>query len=156
MNIVAAIVVFLTGVFVQWLWSTHFPIWGLSPQLLLIMTVAVAARNGAAAGQCYGFAWGLFLDVLSAHVFGAHALGLTLTAYFSGVLRRQVDVASAAPQLILIALLTPAYFLYYGTAGWLFERDFLWSGWVVFLATPLYNCLAAPFAFEFTRRFVDV
>jgi rod shape-determining protein MreD len=153
---ISAVFVFIAGATAHWLWSTHFPIAGLAPQVLLVLTVAVSTRAGAVAGQCYGFAWGLFLDILSAHVFGAHALGLTVIAYFTGGIRRQMDVGSAAPQLVLVALLTPIYFLYYGTAGWIFEHEFLWSGWLAFVVIPFYNCIVAPFAFEFTRRFVDL
>ena len=84
MKYLSGVFVFFLGIFIHWIWSTHFPIWGLFPQVLLILTIAVAARSGPLAGQCYGFAWGLFLDVTSAHVFGANALVFTWTAYSTG------------------------------------------------------------------------
>lgn len=156
MRYTAATIAFIVGIIVEWVWSTHFTVFDLAPQILLVLTIAVASRSGAVAAQCFGFAWGLYLDVVSAHVFGANALALTLVGYFVGSLRRQMDVASAAPQLVLIALLTPAYFLFYGLTGFLFEGEFLWVGWRIFLAGPFYNCLFAPFGFEFIRRFVDL
>ena len=58
--------------------------------------------------------------------------------------------------LVLIALLTPCFFLYHGVAGWIFERDFLWVGWKQFLVDPLYNCVVVPFGFAFTQKFVDL
>lgn len=152
----SAVFVFLAGLMLQWMWATYFPLWGLAPQVLLILTVAVSARSGAVTGQCFGFAWGLFLDLLSAHVFGANALAFTLAAYLVGALRRQMDVASPAPQLALTFLLTPAYFLFLGLTGRVFEHQFLWVGWKAFLLNPFYNCLVAPFLFELVRKFVHV
>ncbi|MFC1678881.1 rod shape-determining protein MreD [Elusimicrobiota bacterium] len=154
MRYLEGVFVFFAGVIVHWLWGTYFSVQGLAPQVLLILTVAVASRSGPVAGQCYGFAWGLFLDVASAHVFGAHALGLTLTAYIVGMLRRQMDVASVPSQAMLLVVFTPVYMLFYGVAGLIFEHEFLLGGWKVFLLIPLYNCVISPFAFAFVRRFV--
>lgn len=156
MRYFAAVFVFLFGVIIHWMWSTYFSFFGLAPQLLLVLTVAAASCGGPVVGQCFGFAWGLCLDLLSAHVFGANALGLTFVGYFVGGLRRQMDVASSAPQFVLIGLLTPAYLIFYGLIGLLFEHHFLWAGWTVFLVVPFYNCLVIPFAFEFSRRLIDL
>jgi cell shape-determining protein MreD len=89
-------------------------------------------------------------------VFGAHALTLTLTAYAVGTVRRQIDVSSGSSQLVLLAVLTPAYILFYAMTGLVFEKSFLWGGWKVFILSPFYNCLVAPLVFEATRRWVDL
>lgn len=154
MRYLEGVFVFFVGAVVHWLWCTYFTVGGMAPQVLLILTVAIASRSGPVAGLCYGFAWGLFLDVLSAHVFGAHALGLTLTAYFVGLLRRQMDVASIPSQAMLLAVLTPVYMLFWGLAGLVFEHRFLWPGWSVFVVSPVYNCVVSPFAFAFVLRFI--
>jgi rod shape-determining protein MreD len=148
--------VFFGGFVVHWLWSTYLPFFGLAPQVLLVMTVAIAARSGPIAGQCFAFAWGLLWDALGIHVFGAHALTLTLTAYAVGTVRRQIDVSSGSSQLVLLAVLTPAYILFYAMTGLVFEKSFLWGGWKVFILSPFYNCLVAPLVFEATRRWVDL
>lgn len=147
MRVLLPPLLWLVAACVQWLWSTHLTAFGVAPQLLLVMTAAVASRSGSVSGQCYGFTWGLFLDAMSAHVFGANALLFTATAYLVGALRRQVDVSSFFPQMVLIATLTPIYFLCLGWAGSVFEHKFLWVGWNLFLAAPFYDCLIAPFAF---------
>lgn len=156
MKYVSAVFVFLAGAFAHWLWSTHFSAWGLAPDVLLALTIAAAARSGPVAGQCYGFAWGLFLDFLGAHVFGANALALTLAGYAVGSLRRQMDVASAPSQAILILMLTPAHFLLYGIVGLVFERHFLWVGWASFLAVPFYTAFVSPAGFSFVKRFLKL
>ena len=147
---------FLGGMAAHWFWSSYLPAFGLAPQILLILTAAVAATNGAVTGQCFGFAWGFFLDTMGAHVFGANALLLTLTAYSVGTLRRQVDVSSTPSQWTLMAFLTPAYFLMYGALGLIFERQFLWVGWLPFALCPVYNCLLAPAGFALARKYVDL
>jgi len=155
MRYLSGIFVFFAGLGLQWLWGMHFTLWGLFPNVLLVLTVAIAARSGPVAGQCYGFAWGLFLDVASAHVFGANALAFTIVGYGIGTLRRQMDVESLAPQLLFILLLTPGYLLFYGLTGSIFEHTFLWVGWKHFLLEPLFNCVVAPFGFEFVRKTID-
>lgn len=155
MKYFSGLLVFFAGLGLQWIWATHFTLWELAPHVLLILTVAIAARSGPTAGQCYGFVWGLFLDVSSAHVFGANALAFTLAGYAIGMLRRQMDVESMAPQILLIFFLTPAYFLFFGLTGFIFEHNFLWVGWKHFFLVPLLNCAAAPFGFEFVKKFID-
>lgn len=147
MRPLSALLLWMGGALAQWLWSTHLTVFGVAPQLLLVMTAAAASRGGSVTGQLYGFTWGLFADALGAHVFGANAFLYSAVAYLVGALRRQVDVSSFFPQLVLTASLTPIYFLCYGWIGSIFEHRFLWVGWKLFLAAPFYNCLVAPFAF---------
>jgi rod shape-determining protein MreD len=149
-----ALGIFTLGLVLEWLWSTSWAVFGLSPCLLLVMTVAIAAYSGPVAGQCYGFFWGLFLDVLGAHTFGAGALALTLVGYCVGVIKRQMDVSSPASQVMVVAVVSLAYALFLGLAGLVFERRFLWGGWSLFVGAPLYNCVVAPPVFFFLRKAV--
>ena len=55
---------FVFAMIAQWWWSTHGTIFGVAPQLLLVLTVAIAARYGPLWGMLLGFFWGLFLDVM--------------------------------------------------------------------------------------------
>lgn len=153
MRLLQGLLLFFAAATVQWFWSTYLPVFGLAPQLLLILTLAVGGQAGAVAGQCFGFAWGLFLDVLSAHVFGANALAFTLAGYVSGMLRRQMDVSSPLSQAMLVAVVTPVYLIFLGLVGLAFEHSFLWAGWRHLFVGPLYNGLVAPFAFALARRY---
>ena len=147
-------VLFVVSMFLQWWWSAHLSLWGLAPQILLVLTVCVAARLGAVAGMCYGFAWGLFLDVMRAQLFGANALALVLVGYGTGSARRQLDVVSLASQAMVVFLMTWAYFLVTGRCGLVFMRTFLWVGWQAFLFDPLYNCALVPFVALFWEALV--
>jgi len=139
-------VLFVAAAFLQWWWSTHLSLWGLSPQVLLVLTVAIAARAGSNPGMCYGFLWGLFLDALRPHLFGANAFALMLAGYATGTMRRQMDVVDIVSQCVVVFLLTWGYFLFYGLLGLVFAKTFFWVGWAACLCDPLYNCLLVPFA----------
>lgn len=143
-----AFVFFLAGA-AQWAWSAYFSFWGLTPQALLVLTVVAAARRGALAAMCFGFAWGLCLDVFRAHLFGSNALALTLIGYAVGSARRQIDVTSLASLSVVIVAITWGYFLLHGLLGLIFLKTFLWVGWSEFLLDPVYNCLVLPFLFWF-------
>ena len=147
--------VFFGAMLLQWWWSSHGLIAGLAPQLLLVMTVTVAARYGATRGMLVGFFWGLFLDVLAARLVGANALLLTLAAYGTGSMRKQVDMFGIGPQSVMVFALTLLYFACMGLIGLLFQRTFLWPALIVVLVSPFYNCLAALFVFGFWETWLE-
>jgi len=133
------LVLFFVAMVAQWWWSSHGAIAGLAPQLLLVLTIAIAARYGALRAMFLGFLWGLFLDVLAARLVGANALAFTLAAYGTGSMRRQVDLLGAGPQMLMVYALSVAYFLLMGLLGLVFLKTFLWVGWPQFLLDPVYN-----------------
>ena len=154
MKYIGAVFLFLAGMALHWWWSTYFTLWGLAPHLLLILTVAIAANGGPVPGQCYGFAWGLFLDAAGVHLFGANALVLTFAAYLVGMARRQMDVSSPLPQSMVVAAITLAHVLALAGLGLLFEGRTFWAGWASALFLPLVNAAAAPLLFPLVRRTV--
>ena len=139
-------VLFAAAVFLQWWWSTQLSVWGLSPQVLLVLTVALAARFGPNPGMCYGFLWGLFLDALRPQLFGANAFTLMLVGYGTGTIRRQIEVVDLVSQCVVVFLMTWGYFLFYGLLGVVFAKTFFWVGWSAFLFDPFFNCLLVPVA----------
>jgi rod shape-determining protein MreD len=139
----------------QWWWSTHGSIAGVAPQLLLVLTITIAARYGALRGMCLGFFWGLFLDVMSARMVGANALALTMVAYGTGAMRRQVDLLGIGPQCLMVFSLTIGYFLFLGLLGLVFLRAFLWVGWPAFVVDPFYNAVLAALIVVFGPPFLE-
>lgn len=154
MRVLGAILVFFAGMAVHWSWATYFTLWGLAPHLLLIFTVAISASLGPVVGQCYGFLWGLFLDVVGVHCFGANALVMTVSAYLVGNARRQMDVSSPLSQMMVAGIVTVAYLLALSGVGLVFERQAFWAGWGNWLALPVVNAVAAPFLFPLVQRIV--
>ncbi|MCX5787008.1 MAG: rod shape-determining protein MreD [Elusimicrobia bacterium] len=152
MRVLVAAFIFVAGMAAHWWWSTYLMVWGLGPHLLIIMTVAIAAERGPIVGQCYGFAWGLFLDTAGVHCFGANALVLTAAAYLVGNTRRQMDVSSPLSQAMMAVVVSWGHLLALALLGMVFERGALWPGWSAGLAVPLLNGLAAPFVFPLVER----
>ena len=147
MKILSLLVSFFAAMVAQWWWMTHFSAFGLAPQLLLVLTVALAARYGALWGMSAGFFWGLFLDILGPRLFGANALALTWIAYGTGSVRRQIDVAGLGPQTVVVIAMTWAYFLVMGALGLVFSKTFYWVGWPAFLVDPFYNGLVTALVY---------
>lgn len=147
--------VFFAAMLAQWWWSTHGSIGGVAPQLLLVLTVAMAARYGSLRAMFLGFFWGLFLDVLSARLVGANALAFTLVAYGTGSVRRQVDLLGLGPQCLMVAGSTMAYFVAMGLLGLVFLKSFLWVGWKAFLIDPFYNCAVAVFVYALWEPLIE-
>lgn len=154
MRYLYGVLVFVAGIAVQWGWGTYFPVFGTAPQVLLVLTVAVAVQAGPVVGQCYAFAWGLFLDFLGAHLFGANALSLTLVGYLVGLARRQMDVSNPASQGMIVGVVSVAYLFFFALAGLVFEGRALWAGWRPALLVPVLNGLVAPFGFAFVAHFI--
>ncbi|MBI3297698.1 MAG: rod shape-determining protein MreD [Elusimicrobia bacterium] len=152
MRIIEGFLFFLAGLFFHWLLATRLSFGGISPHVLLLATLGAAAWSGPVGGQLLGFSWGLCLDAVSGHVFGANALGFTLAAYCVGQLRRQMDVASPPSQAVVAAAAVPLYTVFYGLVGQVFEHRFLWPGWTPFLFDPIFTALLAPFVFKAARR----
>ncbi|MBI5200763.1 MAG: rod shape-determining protein MreD [Elusimicrobia bacterium] len=147
MKYLGAVFVFFFGMVLHWWWSTYFTVWGMAPHLLLILTAAISASSGPIAGQCYGFMWGLFLDVIGVHLFGSNALVLTLVGYLVGSIRRQMDVSSPLSQTMLVAAVTLGYLFSLAGLGLGFEHQAYFAGWGNAFFLPLLNALAAPFVF---------
>jgi len=137
---------FVGAMFLQWWWNTHLAYWGLTPQILLALTILVAARRGPLAAMIVGWVWGLFSDTLRADLFGANALLYMLAGYASGVVRRQMDLRAIGPLAATVFLLSCAYSLLLGALGAVFAKSFFWVGWASFLAAPVLNALVATFA----------
>lgn len=152
MRALLMILIFGLGFILDWWWGRTLAVWGVAPDWLLVATVALAGLGGPVQGQICGFLWGLCLDTLSVHLFGARALLFSGTGYLVGRSRRQMDLSSPPSQAIVVGLLSAAYFLALGSLGRLFEGAFLWTGWKVFFLGSLFNALVAPFIFSLVER----
>ncbi len=156
MSLVRMILLFVAAMLLQWWLSAYFLVFDMAPRLLLVLTVAIATRLGPIPGMCYGFAWGLFLDVLRAQLFGANALAYTIIAYGTGAVRRQIDVVGVGPQAVTVLLMTWGYLLLSGFLGLIFIKVFFFPGWRVFLLNPLSNAVLVPIVYVFWEKFMVV
>jgi len=139
MSFVRGLTLFIGAMFLQWWWNTHLAYWGAAPQILLALTMLIAARRGPVAAMLIGYAWGLYSDTLRADLFGANALLYALAGYAAGAVRRQLDLRAAGPLVATVFLASWAYALLFGLLGQIFMKSFLWVGWISFLASPFLN-----------------
>jgi rod shape-determining protein MreD len=139
MRFLRAAVLFFAAMFVQWWWNTHLAYWGVAPQILLTLTILIAARRGPVAAMLIGYVWGLYSDTLHADLFGANALLYALAGYAAGTVRRQMDLRAIGPLVPTVFLLSWAYVLLFGLLGQIFMKSFLWIGWIPFLIDPFLN-----------------
>lgn len=68
----------------QVLVSPLLSIAGVSPDFLLIFLVWITIKEGQFAGEIYGFAFGLLLDIISSNILGTHALSKTAACFCIG------------------------------------------------------------------------
>ena len=81
--VAAAVLVFAAAVLQATLFSS-LAVLGGTPDVLLIVLVAVALLRGSVAGAVAGFCGGLLLDVLTLDTLGVTALLLALAGYWTG------------------------------------------------------------------------
>ncbi len=131
----------------QWVWASEFPFFGYSPQLVLVATVALAARRGALPAMSAGFLGGLLGNVGTRRLFGIDALAFVWVAYGVWWLSKNVDTSRCMPQCVLTVLMSWGYAALASAAGLVFAGSIQWPGWSACLVVPLYNALAAAALF---------
>ena len=142
-------ILFFAGILFDWWWGHYLGFWGLAPSWLFVLTIALAAAEGPLAAQVLGFGWGLYLDVMAVHFFGANALGLSLFAWGVGRARKHIDLSSAGAQAVLVGAASALYFPFYWALSWLASGSAMGSGPLALFGLPLANAAAAPVVFYF-------
>lgn len=80
----------LVALVLQVMIAPHLAIFGVTPNLLLLVVITLAFVEGSSAGASTGFVAGLLMDLLSTGPIGAWALVMTVTGYLSGSLKRNL------------------------------------------------------------------
>jgi rod shape-determining protein MreD len=79
-----------------------------TPDLVLVLLVAIALLRGPLIGAAAGFWAGLVLDTASLETLGLTSLLLTLVGYWSGRFGDATTRSSSQPPLVAVALMTVA------------------------------------------------
>ncbi|MFP4369693.1 MAG: rod shape-determining protein MreD [Candidatus Kapaibacterium sp.] len=129
---------------------------GITPDLLVILVVWIAIREGQFNGLFFGFGIGLLLDIISFDLIGTNALSKTIAAFVSGFFYKEgksdfiisnfrllgiVFLASAAHNLVY-------FFMYIKLSDLDFWSFFLRYG----IATSLYTTVVSILAMIFNIR----
>lgn len=141
--LVATAVVVQAGVF------PHVRLFGVTPDLGLLVAAAVAYRLGSAAGAEVGFAAGLLIDLFAETPLGLSALAWSVTAWGVGMFHAGLVHPPRLISPLLGAAAGVVSGLVFVAAGVIFGVDELadWGVLGTIVRVALYDALLAPFVF---------
>jgi rod shape-determining protein MreD len=87
----------------------HLTIWGVYPDLPLLVVVSWSLLRGAKEGMVWGFIAGVAVDLFSGAPFGAATLGMLAASILSGLGQAAVFRAHVALPLLVMFLATIVY-----------------------------------------------
>ncbi len=133
----------------------QFRLFGVAPDLLLVVAVAVAIVDGPMEGAVIGLIGGLLQGLIAPQVMGVSAFSKMISAFVAGLLAELVMTSSfLLPVLIifLVSLFEPV--LFQGTMAMLGRESLAPLNFVgVILPTAGYNVLVNFVIFPLVRKF---
>jgi rod shape-determining protein MreD len=84
-NIYASTLLLISVALIQSTVMPHLTLWGVKPDLMLLVVISWSLLRGAREGIVWGFIGGLCLDLFSGAPFGLSALALLIVSFFSGL-----------------------------------------------------------------------
>ncbi len=149
-----AVLVVVLGV-LQVAFFTHARLFGVVPDLGLLLAVAIAYRYGPEAGALTGFASGLLFDLFLETPLALSALTYALTAYAVGLIQAGMlrEPRGITPVIGLLAGLAGGFV--FAGLGILFGVDALRDTrtFQVIFVSAVYDALLAPAVFWLVNRF---
>lgn len=138
----------LGGLVLQSAVFAWLPLPGATPDVVLVVVVALALVWGPLEGAMAGFLGGLALDLVppSDHAVGRWALVLTLVGYLVGLYDEDVDRAAFAPFVLVAAASAGATLLYAGIGQVIGDTSITWPMIAAVLPSAVvYDVLLTPF-----------
>jgi rod shape-determining protein MreD len=144
------------GVVVQTTAVSQLPIAGANADLSPLIVMAVGLLCGSLAGACFGFAVGLFLDVVLLQTLGVSSLVLLGVGYGAGRIREAHDPEGTLVPLAVGAAATLAFSVGFALMQFLLGVNAPVSGALVrqTVATLLINTLLAVAVHATVRRWL--
>jgi len=132
----------------------HLRVFGVQPDLILIVVVAFAFSEGAVAGSAAGFAGGLLEDLVLIRGVGLNVLCKTITGYVAGLVERALFAENLVLLMIAIIIATVLNQTVYAGLNFLLgEKVLFWSTFrSLILPSALYNSLLAPLVYYLLMR----
>jgi rod shape-determining protein MreD len=121
----------------------RLPLPGGSPNLLLVLVLAVALQTGASAGLATGFVTGLLADLASAHPVGVLALAFGLAGFVAGLLDADTERSVLRPLVVVGIGAAGTYLIYAGLLALL--RRPAAGGLADLPSTVVYDVMLTPF-----------
>lgn len=96
----------ILGFLVQISVAPHIKLFGVKPDILLVLAIVVAIQDGPTAGATVGFFGGLLQDMMSPRLFGISALTKTVSAYIAGLLKDMTITYTVLLPIIITFIMT--------------------------------------------------
>jgi rod shape-determining protein MreD len=152
---IAAIVI--TALLLQSTVFAQLRLLGIRPELLYLVTIAIALLEGPNEGATVGFVSGLSQDFLMNQPKGLTALTLTLLGYAVGMFRQFIVSPSPLVPTIVVGVGTAAGIAFYEVVSVLlgnFHEEAAY-GVKVALLTAAYNAVLTPILYPLLRRITE-
>jgi rod shape-determining protein MreD len=156
-RIVSIAAVVVTALLLQSTVFAPLRLFGIRPELLYLVTIAIALLEGPNEGATVGFASGLAQDFLMNEPKGLTALTLTLLGYAVGMFRQFIVSPSPLVPTIVVAVGTAAGIAFYEIVSALlgnFHEEAAY-GVKVALLTAAYNAVLTPILYPLLRRITE-
>lgn len=132
----------------------HLRVFGVQPDLILVVVVTYAIIQGPAAGSMAGFVGGLLEDLALIRGVGLNVLCKTIMGYLGGLIERALFAENIL--LIMMAIFVATVFnqlIYAGLIVLLGEKVVFWPTLsALILPSALYNALLAPVVYLLLLR----
>lgn len=106
MRFVVILLLSLLGLTLQGTFLTHLRLFGVLPDLVLILVVCYALLKGATEGAIVGFFCGLLADVFTGSLLGVNALSKMLIGYLVGLTEEKVFKENPWVAVVALAITT--------------------------------------------------
>ena len=156
-RIVAIAAVVVTALLLQSTVFGQLRLLGVRPELLYLVTIAIALLEGPNEGATVGFASGLAQDFLMNEPKGLTALTLTLLGYAVGMFRQFIVSPSPLVPTIVVAVGKAAGLAFYEVVSVLLGNfhEQVEYGVRVALLAALYNAVLTPILYPLLRRITE-
>lgn len=147
--------IILTALLLQSTIFADVPLAGARPELLYMLTIFIAMREGPREGMIAGFSAGMAYDFLLNSPKGMTALTLVLLGYVIGMLRQYIVTPSPWLPTVLAGIGTFGGVLFYGfLASFLGVKTGSGFGYLLRVAflSSVYDALLAPIVYPAVRR----
>lgn len=149
--------IIITALLLQSTIFSQIKLWGAKPELMYVITVALALLEGPATGALAGFSAGMAQDFLLHQPKGITALTLTILGYVVGMMRQYIQSPSPLMPVLLVTWATLGGILFYGFVSFLLGE--LAEGWLFLLRTAglsaVYNAVLTPLFYPVLRRMAE-
>lgn len=146
----------ITAFLLQTVVVPHIRIFGVQPDLILVVVVCFALAEGQLFGATFGFVGGFLEDLLMAEYMGFNMLTKTIVASLAGLLKGYGRPEGAFLPVVTVFGASILSQVTFALLAFLFGETAIFRAiftWLIF-PTALYNALFTPFVYPVIGRLV--